>query len=130
MRVNMAVTNAELKTLLVAEVGAAEYADEIDEVWELWLKQETNPNARAFELLMRKRLLRFLQGKYRTRYNVTVGTERREAFQMFQAVSGMLKECEDDIEQLGLDTPTLGATGMKQNMAACSNGRFRHGKGR
>ena len=124
----MAVTNSELKTLLVTELGASEFQTEIDGVWDLWLKQETSSNARAQELLMRKRLLRFLQGKYRTRYSVTQGTERREAFQMFQAVSGMLKECEDDIEQLGLDTPTLGATSMRQDIACERYGRFRSGK--
>jgi hypothetical protein len=99
-------TSAELKTIVLGELDASAFQTEIDSLWDLWFREAGA--AEHAELLMRKRALRFLQGKYRARYDVTQGTEQRLASQLFKQVSSMLKECESDIEQLGGDVPTLG----------------------
>ena len=97
------LTEDEMKDMLVKLVNAQSYQTEIDEQWVNWWKLYGGlPDQAQTIPLMKIKLLEFLQGKYRTRYNATQGTEKREAFQLFQAVSQMLNDARAEAGEAGV----------------------------
>jgi hypothetical protein len=119
----MALTQDQLKSLIIAETGAASFQSGIDTLWPLWwdlYSGETNANVQ--ELLLKRRMLMFLQGEYMGIYNVKQGNESREAKVMYDRVTGMLAAVN---ATLGPDavidtTPALNVSQMAPRPAVCN----------
>jgi hypothetical protein len=99
-RKDMALNAEQLKAMITGEYETSAFSDDIDTLWPLWVERTGGD-----ELQLRKRLLVFLQGRYRTRYNVTNGRDRREAKQLFDMVTSMFAAVETDI---ATDNPAAG----------------------
>src|SRR5689334_12746765 len=98
----MALTESELKTMLLTELGATNLESEIDTVWSSWwiLANESVSSGTVTEQRLRVRILSFLQGKYRTYMNLTQGTERREAKALFDNVTKMMEAAEAKLAKI------------------------------
>lgn len=119
----MALTQEQMKTLLVAETGAAEFQSDIDTLWPLWWDLYSGEtNASVQELLLKRRLLMFLQGEYLGIYNVKQGNESREARVKYDRVTAQLLRVETTLGPAAVvdTTPILNATQMAPRPAVCN----------
>lgn len=106
----MPLTSDQLKTVITSEIDVeTAYQTEVDTLWPFWVDQTG-----GVELLLRKRLLTFLQGRYRRRYNTTSGRDNQQAYQQFLALTQMLKQVDADLAIEKADTvPVLGVTRLR-----------------
>lgn len=100
----MALTEIQYQTMILTELGAVEFLAEIttpggdgSSLWDLWFLQGNNSNAGITETRLRVSVMRFLQGKYWRQYSITQGTEKRDCFQQWQAMTRMLA---DEVKKL------------------------------